>query len=207
MNQVQKFKINNKNINLNIMITKINEFNKIKKTTALPINEETTTVAPNTHKITMTFEVKALDDINESKSNINKSILEMISTDTIEIENLSIIIDNEQVDEGVKAFVSNLMFNDKKAGEILTTNLPRYINLVISKKITKFTDDNDKTIDLSDLTKEDLEKAYELGKAAKFYTGDIKFENDKQKRAWQYLKHSAEKAMRFASSGPINPAS
>lgn len=189
------------------MITKINEFIKTKTAAATtPVNEEITPAVSSSHKITMTFEVKASEDVNESTSNIQTSILEMISNNALEIENLAISINDVPVEEGILSTLSNIVHNDKKMGEVMTNNLARYINLVTSKKVTKFTDDNDKVVDLSDITKEDLEKAYELGKAAKYYTGDIKFENDKQKRAWDYLKQSAGKSMRFSASGNITPA-
>ena len=104
------------------------------------------------------------------------------------------LIDAENIKtEGLGKFVSNVINNDKKMGAVIGKNLASYI-----KNKPK------ELIEISDI---DFTKAYELAKAANFYSKNIKFENDNQKKAWEYLKGRGTKSMNFTSGPTITPGS
>lgn len=183
------------------MITNLNEF--LKKNHKSKVNEdlEPTPTSGNakTYTVTMSFQIKDLDvnsnNVDDPKTSIKNSLSELITKathDTQEqISNLVVNVE-ESTNEGIGSFVSNIVNDDKKMGETLTKNLNTYIKTKPSNLA---------------VTPEDMTKAFELAKVASFYTKDIKFENDAQKQAWDYLKQRAQKSMRFGSSGGITPAS
>ena len=121
------------------------------------------------------------------KNNLNFPINAVKELDKDEVKNY------EEITEGIGSFVSNVVNNDKKMGAVVGKNLASYIKAKPSK--------------LSEISDDDFKKAYELAKAANFYTKNIKFENDNQKKAWEYLKTRGSKSMNFTAGPAISPAS
>lgn len=173
------------------MITNLNEF--LKKNSKSKVNEDLEPITEpiegeKTFSCIVEFKIKTA---LPSDVELLDYLSTMFGEKTPEIFDKEIQV-MDITNEGIGSFVSNLVNNDKKMGEVLTKNLAVYIK----SKPSSFT-----------FTSEDMTKAFELAKAAEFYTKNITFENDAQKQAWDYLKQRAQKSMNFSAAGPINPAS
>lgn len=151
--------------------------------------------------------LEEINDVLKDEGKFTYTTMENLLNDIERANKIIEFAKTVEITESISSIFSNFVYNDKQMGLVMEAEFDKFVNFYTKSKSVNIEGLDGKVIASSGLTVDEFKQAFELGKTAKFFTKDIKFENDNQKLAWSYLKGRATKIMHLRAGNPIGPHS